>query len=101
MGNKVIRTSEFVTRIADKGYTKKDSAVILKDVLDVIYGAIKNGEEISLVGFGSFKAFETKPKRIRNINTGELDIAKAHMKVKFVPGITLIRAAEGHYEGLE
>ena len=97
LGNKVVRTEEFITRLADKGYTKKDSAVVIADVLDVIYEAIANGEEVSLIRFGSFRPFETKPKRIMNVTTGKISMTRPHKKVRFVPGCGLLRAAEGQY----
>ena len=93
---KVVMTADFVTRLADKGYTKKDSAVILHDVLEVIYDALRAGEEVRLVGSGSFDSIETKPKKIMNIQTGKQETVAPHKKVKFKPGLTLKRAAEGY-----
>lgn len=92
--NKVITTADFITRLADKGYTKKDSAVILGDVLEVAYEAIQNGEEIHIIGFGSLSAFETKPKRVMNISTGKVEDVAPYMKIRFKPGLALKRAAE-------
>lgn len=90
---KKIGTADFVTRLADKGYTKKDSAVILADVLDVIYEAIKNGESVNLIGFGSFKIKKINAKDIINVNTGERYTVPPHNIVKFVPGLALKQAA--------
>lgn len=90
---KKIGTADFVTRLADKGYTKKDSAVILADVLDVIYEAIKDGESVNLIGFGSFKIKKINAKDIINVNTGERCTVPAHNIVKFVPGLALKQAA--------
>lgn len=90
---KKIGTADFVTRLADKGYTKKDSAVILADVLDVIYEAIKNGESVNLIGFGSFKIKKINAKDIINVNTGERCTVPPHNIVKFVPGLALKQAA--------
>lgn len=90
----VVSTADFVTRLADKGYTKKDSAIILADVLDVIYEAMRAGEEVRLFGFGSFGAIYTKPKKIRNIQTGKVDTVAPHKKVAFRPGLALKRAVE-------
>ena len=87
-----------ITRIADKGYTKKDSAVILGDILDAICDAVAEGYEVCLSGFGSFSSIETKPRRARNVQTGEEMIIPAHRKLKFKPGAALRRAAEGAAE---
>ena len=91
--NKTITTAGFITRLADKGYTKKDSALILNDVLDVIYEAMRAGEEVRLTGFGSFSVIDTKPKRIMNINTGKPELVESHKKVKFKAGDVLRRSA--------
>ena len=85
----------FVTRIADKGYTKKDSAVILKDILDAICEAVADGYEVGLSGFGAFSSIETKPRHAKNVRTGEDIIIPSHRKIKFKPGAALSRAAEG------
>lgn len=94
--NGVVTTADFITRLADKGYTKKDSAVILGDILDVIYEAVRDGEEVRLIGFGTFGTIETKPKKIMNIQTGKAETVAPHKKVKFKPGLSLKRAAEGY-----
>lgn len=93
--DKVLTTADFITRLADKGYTKKDSSTVLYDVLGVIYEAIRAGEEVHLVGFGAFSAIDTKPKKIMNIQTGKQETVAPHKKIKFKPGLTLKRAAEG------
>ena len=90
----IVLTADFVTRLADKGYTKKDSAVILGDVLDVIYEAMRAGEEVRLTGFGVVGTVYTKPKKIRNIQTGKVETVAPHKKVAFRPGLALKRAAE-------
>lgn len=89
-----IGTADFITRLADKGYTKKDSAVIVADVLDVFYEAAKNGETVSLNGFGQMRVKRVKPKDIVNIQTGKRETVPAHNVIKFTPGLALKGAAE-------
>lgn len=91
---KKIGTADFITRLADKGYTKKDCAIIVGDVLDVFYDAIRNGESVSLTGFGCLRVKRVSDKDIVNINTGERDTVPAHNVVKFTPGLSLKAAAE-------
>ena len=93
MSNKVL-TADFIERLADKGYTKKDSAVILGDVLDIIYDAIKHGEEVRLMGFGSFSEKRTNAKEYVDVHTGERAKTKPHNKVSFKAGNALKRLAE-------
>ncbi len=94
MDNKTVMTADFINRLADKGYTKKDSAIILADVLDIFYNAIENGEEVKLTGFGSICAKPTKAKEYLDVRTGERKVSRAHNKISFKPGMTLKRAAE-------
>ena len=90
-----ITTAELITRLADKGYTKKDSTVIVNDLLDVIYEAIGNGEDVSIVGFGKFQIYNIPPHQVRSVNTGELVMTKPCRRVKFIPGSALLRVAAG------
>ena len=94
MDDKIITTADFISRLAEKGYTKKDSATIVSDVLDVIYNAMSNGEMIRITGFGTMGVKETSPREFRDIVTGETRMSKAHKKVYFKPGLTLARCVE-------
>ena len=40
---------------ADAGLTKKDAEKAVNGMINAITEALKNGEEVSLVGFGTFK----------------------------------------------
>ena len=91
---RVITTADFITRLADKGYTKKDCAIIVADVLDVFYEAIRNGESVNLTGFGCLKVKRVNDKDIVNIQTGKRETVPAHNVVKFTPGLALKAAAE-------
>ena len=43
---------------ADAGLTKKDAEKAVNGMINAITEALKNGEEVSLVGFGTFKVRE-------------------------------------------
>lgn len=92
--NNIVRTEDFVTKLADKGYTKKDSATIVKDVFSIFAETIEEGDSLSIIGLGSIKVIETKGKRIKNIRTGEFMNTKPHKRVKYSPGIAIRRALE-------
>lgn len=51
--------------------SKKMVNAVLDSALDVIMEAIANGEDVVLVGFGSFKSVERKEREGRNPKTGE------------------------------
>lgn len=66
----------------------------MRDVLDVIYEAMSRGEEVKLMGFGSFSVKKTKERTHVNVNTGEHCVLPEHNKISFKPGEALKRAAE-------
>lgn len=64
--------SELVTSIADKsGLTQDQATLALNGLTDTIRDTLAKGEEIALVGFGTFKVTERKAKTGRNPQTGE------------------------------
>ncbi len=56
---------------ANAGLTKKDAEKAVSATLDVITEALKNGEKVSLVGFGTFEVRERKERQGRNPQTRE------------------------------
>ena len=69
--------TELVAAIADKtGLSKKDSEAAVKAFVDVVSGALKDGDKIQLVGFGTFEVSERSARTGRNPQTGaEIKIA--------------------------
>ncbi|MNK07757.1 DNA-binding protein HU-alpha [compost metagenome] len=52
--------------------TKTQSESILDATLAIIQEALKKGDEVKLVGFGTFSRAARKPRQGRNPKTGEL-----------------------------
>lgn len=64
--------TELINLIAEKGeYSKKDAEKALSTVIDAITDSLKNGEKISLVGFGSFEVKERAARNAINPMTKE------------------------------
>ena len=64
--------SELIARIAEKsGLNQKDAGKALDGLTQAISDALANGEDVTLVGFGTFKVTERKAKKGRNPATGE------------------------------
>ena len=64
--------AELIDAIAAKGdLTKKDADVALNAVIDAIKDALKAGEKVSLVGFGTFTVKERAARTGKNPATGE------------------------------
>lgn len=56
--------------------TKKDSAAVIDAIVDTIQGAVKGGNKVTLVGFGTFERRERAARTGRNPQTGkEIKIA--------------------------
>ena len=71
--------TELVTAIAKKaGATKKDAEAILSATIDSITEALKNGDKVQLVGFGTFEIRKRAARMGKNPQTGaEISIAAA------------------------
>ena len=62
---------QLVEAVAAAGkLTKKDAEVAVKAVTDSIVEALKNGEKVQLVGFGTFEVRERGARAGRNPKTG-------------------------------
>jgi len=75
--------SELVAAVAEKaGLKRKDAAAAVDAVVDVITEKLGQGEEVSVIGFGTF-AVKSRAERVgRNPRTGEsITIAAAKTPV--------------------
>lgn len=72
---------EFVDAVAAKGeMTKADAANAVDAVLDAVTAALKDGDQVTLVGFGTFLVRKREARTGRNPRTGEpLQIAASNV----------------------
>lgn len=72
---------EFVEAVATRaGMSKVDAAGAVDAVLDSLTAAMKDGEQITLVGFGTFLVRKREARTGRNPRTGEpLEIAASNV----------------------
>jgi DNA-binding protein HU-beta len=76
---------QLVERVASKtGLSKKDANAALDAVLEGITAALKKGEKVTLVGFGTFIVRRRKAREGRNPQTGE----KIKIPARKVPAFT-------------
>ena len=82
--------ADLVAAMAEKaGVSKKDAEASLKAFTDVVAEALKAGDQIQLVGFGTFEVSERAARTGRNPQTGaEMTIA-ASKAPKFKAGKAL------------
>jgi len=73
--------SELIDAIAaSSDLPKAQAARALDSVIDVISGALKGGEQVTIVGFGTFLVREREARTGRNPRTGEaIQIAASKM----------------------
>ncbi len=82
--------TELVAAISEKaGLTKKDSEAALSAVLSSITEALKEGDKVQLVGFGTFETRERKARTGRNPRTNDILEISASKSPAFKPGKSL------------
>lgn len=82
--------SEFIDAVAaHANLTKADAARAIDSVVAVVTDALKKGDNVTLVGFGSFVVGERAARTGRNPKTGETIQIPASKTPKFRPGKAL------------
>lgn len=86
---------ELIKKIAgDAGISQKTAGLALAAVLDGITQALKTGDKVSLVGFGSFSVAQRKARKGINPKTGESIKIKARKVPVFKAGKKLKEAVK-------
>jgi DNA-binding protein HU-beta len=82
--------TELVAAVAEQaGLTKKDADAAIKALTDVIAEALKNGDKVQMVGFGTFEVSERAAREGRNPRTGDTMPIPASKAPKFKAGKAL------------
>ena len=82
--------TELVAAVAEQaGLSRKDAEAAVKAFTDVVADALKNGDKIQLVGFGTFEVSERAAREGRNPKTGESMKIEACKTPKFKAGKAL------------
>lgn len=82
--------AELISAIAAKSnLTKVNSKKALDAFISVAGETLKNGDRLTLVGFGSFSVTERNARSGRNPRTGSTIQIEAKKVVKFKPGAEL------------
>jgi DNA-binding protein HU-beta len=87
--------SELIQHIAkEAGLTKTSAAAAIESMIGGITKALKKGDTVSFVGFGTFKTSQRKARTARNPQTGApIKIAKRRVP-KFAAGKALKQAVK-------
>lgn len=80
----------------ETGATKTSTASFVDAAVKALSTALAKGDNVQLIGFGSFTVVKTKARKGRNPRTGETIKIPAGKRVKFVAGGKLkARVAKG------
>jgi len=87
---KTMNKGELVSAIAEKaGLSKGQATEALDAAIEAITGALKSGDEVKIVGFGTFTVAERAAGEARNPRTGEKVAVPASKTPKFKAGAGL------------
>ena len=82
--------AELINAVAEKaGLSKKDTATVVNATIDVIAGALADGDKVQLVGFGAFEVKSRAERTGRNPKTKEEIKIPASKVPVFKPGKAL------------
>jgi DNA-binding protein HU-beta len=82
--------TEIAKAITDEsGLAVKDSEEFLQAFVEVVEKALAEGDDVVLVGFGTFSVAERSARIGRNFKTGKAIQVPASKTVKFKPGKSL------------
>ena len=88
--NQFMNKSELIEAVAEKsGLTKADTDRALKSVIETITETLQKGEQVTMIGFGTFLVRERKARTGRNPRTGETIQIKAANNPAFKAGKAL------------
>ena len=68
---------------AETNFTKRDSEAAVNAAIAAIANALKNGDKVQLIGFGTFEVKAVAPRQGRNPKTGEVIKIAASKKPTF------------------
>jgi DNA-binding protein HU-beta len=82
-----MKKSDLISAVAEKtGLSKKDVAAVIDATIETIEEALKNGEKVSFIGFGSFEVVKRAPRVARVPGTGKEVKIPESKSVKFKVG---------------
>jgi DNA-binding protein HU-beta len=78
---------ELIDKVAKKaGLTKKDVQAVIDLTVESVMDAVKKGDKVTLVGFGTFSQIKRAARKGRNPQTGKEIIIAARKSPKFTAG---------------
>ncbi|MCW5752348.1 MAG: HU family DNA-binding protein [Alphaproteobacteria bacterium] len=88
--------NDLIAKVAEStSMSKADATRVIDCALDTITSALKEGDEVRLVGFGTFTVSTRAASEGRNPRTGEKIAIPASRQPKFKAGTELKRVVNG------
>jgi DNA-binding protein HU-beta len=88
--------AELIDAVAKDGkISKKDAAAAVDAMIKTVTNALKKGDKVTLVGFGTWEVRKRAARKGVNPRTGEAIKIKATKVVSFKPGAAVKQAVAG------
>ncbi|RJP34762.1 MAG: HU family DNA-binding protein [Actinobacteria bacterium] len=88
--------AELIDAVAsDAKMSKKDAGAAVDATIKIVTDALKKGDKVTLVGFGTWEVRKRAARKGVNPQTGEAIKIKATKAVSFKPGAALKEAVAG------
>ena len=87
--------TQITKQVNQLGYSKKDSAEIVENLLEIIKQRLEDGEDVMVSGFGKLSVKQKPPRRGRNPATGDDLMLDARKVVTFKPSGKLRKRING------
>ena len=87
--------TDFIGEVANKaGFTKVDAKKAVDAFIKTVEGAVKKGDKVALLGFGSFTVVKKAARKGVNPKTKKPINIPARKVVKFKPGAALAKVVK-------
>ena len=87
----MVTRDEFIERLSQKGYTKRDAGIVMDDFIRTLEEALVGGESVMFHGFGTFEVRERAERESSNPQTKERIVIPSYRAAHFTPGKKLKR----------
>ncbi len=90
-----LNKTQLIANVAkDAGLTKVQAEKAVKSTFDNIAGAMSKGDNVTLIGFGTFSVYKRAARTGKNPRTGETIKIPAKQAVKFKAGKALVELVD-------
>src|SRR5260221_1102067 len=93
-GHTVVGKDELIHQIAGRaGLNRKETSKVIDAFTEVVREDVSQGQEVRLMGFGTWNLRDVAPRRVKSIRGGDQITIPARKRVGFSVGAVLSQAA--------